>query len=76
MTKNLGGLRGGRMISFQQFAELEVPIPQPAEQQKIAACLSSLDELITAQAQKVTALQTHKKGLLQQLFPAQAKASA
>ena len=76
MTKNLEGLRDGKMISFKQFSELELPIPQPAEQQKIAACLSSLDELITAQAQKVTALQTHKKGLLQQLFPAQAKASA
>ena len=76
MTKNLEGLRDGKMISFKQFSELELPIPQPAEQQKIAACLSSLDELITAQAQKVTALQTHKKGLMQQLFPAQAKASA
>ena len=76
MTKNLEGLRDGKMISFKQFSELELPIPQPAEQQKIAACLSSLDELITAQAQKVAALQTHKKGLMQQLFPAQAKASA
>jgi len=39
------------------------------EQQKIADCLSSLDDLITAQAQKVEALKTHKKGLMQQLFP-------
>ena len=39
------------------------------EQQKIADCLSSLDELITAQARKVDALKTHKKGLMQQLFP-------
>ena len=51
-------------------------IPEKAEQQKIAACLSSLDDLITAQTQKVTALQSHKKGLMQQLFPAQAEASA
>ena len=40
-----------------------------AEQNKIADCLSSLDELITAQARKVDALKTHKKGLMQQLFP-------
>jgi len=40
------------------------------EQQKIADCLSSLDELITLQTQKHTALQAHKKGLMQQLFPA------
>ena len=39
------------------------------EQQKIADCLSSLDELIAAIARKVDALKTHKKGLMQQLFP-------
>jgi type I restriction enzyme S subunit len=39
------------------------------EQQKIADCLSSLDELIAAQVRKVEALKTHKKGLMQQLFP-------
>jgi type I restriction enzyme, S subunit len=43
--------------------------PSKAEQQKIADCLSSLDELITALARKVDALKTHKKGLMQQLFP-------
>jgi type I restriction enzyme S subunit len=39
------------------------------EQQKIADCLSSLDELIAAQTRKVDALKTHKKGLMQQIFP-------
>ena len=39
------------------------------EQQKIADCLSSLGELITAQSQKLQALKSHKKGLMQQLFP-------
>ncbi|MBN6742562.1 restriction endonuclease subunit S [Acidithiobacillus sp. MC6.1] len=39
------------------------------EQQKIADCLSSLDDLITAEAKKLNALKTHKKGLMQQLFP-------
>ena len=43
--------------------------PSKAEQQKIAECLSSVDELIAAQARKVAALKTHKKGLMQQLFP-------
>lgn len=43
------------------------------EQQKIADCLSSLDDLITAQNQKVEALKQHKKGLMQQLFPAKGK---
>ena len=73
------GIAGGNINNLKNsdLEAFEFHIPQEeAEQQKIAACLSSLDELITAQAQKVTALQTHKKGLLQQLFPAQAKASA
>lgn len=52
-----------------QLAALCIAIPSPAEQQKIADCLSSVDELIAAQARKVDALKTHKKGLMQQLFP-------
>ncbi len=39
------------------------------EQQKIASCLSSLDELITAQTEKIEELKEHKKGLMQGLFP-------
>jgi len=41
----------------------------PAEQQKIADCLSALDARITAQTEKLDALRTHKRGLMQQLFP-------
>jgi type I restriction enzyme S subunit len=69
LTKNLEGLRDGKMVSYAQFSELLVPVPSPAEQQKIASCLSSVDELIAAQARKLDALKTHKKGLMQQLFP-------
>ncbi len=69
LTKNLEGLRDGKMISYKQFSELQIPVPAFEEQQKIADCLSSLDELIAAQARKVDALKTHKKGLMQQLFP-------
>lgn len=45
--------------------------PALAEQQKIADCLSSLDELIEAHEQKRDALVEHKKGLMQRLFPAE-----
>ena len=69
LTKNLEGLRDGKMISYKQFSELRLPVPSPPEQQKIAGFLSSLDELIAAQGRKVNALKTHKKGLMQQLFP-------
>ncbi|SNX60582.1 type I restriction enzyme, S subunit [Nitrosomonas ureae] len=52
----------------------EVPVPVPSllgEQQKIADCFASIDELITLEAQKLDTLKTHKKGLMQQLFPAE-----
>ena len=56
-------------INGSNFIKYKFHIPIPAEQTKIAACLSSLDDLITAQTQKIEALKTHKKGLMQQLFP-------
>jgi type I restriction enzyme S subunit len=56
-------------INSSSLAEINVTIPQFPEQQKIADCLSSLDELITAQSQKLDTLKVHKKGLMQQLFP-------
>ncbi|MCX8088488.1 MAG: restriction endonuclease subunit S [Meiothermus ruber] len=51
------------------ISHLRVSLPRMSEQQKIADCLSSLDELIELQAKKLEALQAHKKGLMQQLFP-------
>ncbi len=56
-------------LSGKALKGFSLLMPLLKEQQKIAACLSSLDDLITAQARKVEALKTHKKGLMQQLFP-------
>ena len=57
-------------LSVDVLEKLPIAIPnQEPEQQKIAECLSSVDELIAAQARKLGALKTHKKGLMQQLFP-------
>lgn len=69
LNKNLEGIRDGKMISYKQFSEILIPKPKTNEQQKIASCLSSLDELITAERQKLDVLKEHKKGLLQNLFP-------
>jgi type I restriction enzyme S subunit len=71
LTRNLEGLRDGKMISYRQFSELMLPVPKPSEQQKIADCLSSIDDLIALEAQKLEALKAHKKGLMQQLFPSE-----
>jgi type I restriction enzyme S subunit len=63
-----GGNRQG--LNFGQIRSFKIPMPPTDnEQQKIAACLSSLDTLVAAQADKLDALKTHKKGLMQQLFP-------
>ncbi|WP_419640628.1 restriction endonuclease subunit S, partial [Thiolapillus sp.] len=51
--------------------KMKIVVPPIPEQQKIAHCLSSLDEVIGLQAKKVQALKQHKKGLMQQLFPAE-----
>jgi type I restriction enzyme S subunit len=57
-------------LSVANLNGVPVAIPQEEdEQQKIAVCLSSLDEVIDLQTQKLDALKAHKKGLMQQLFP-------
>lgn len=57
-------------LKFDNFKRVEVAYPSNVqEQQKIADCLTSLDEVIAAQGRKVEALKAHKRGLMQQLFP-------
>lgn len=57
-------------INGTEYSSLPISLPPKlSEQQKIASCLSSLDALITAQADKIEQLELHKKGLMQVLFP-------
>jgi len=64
------GARHDRMsITTDAFMRMPLPVPTPAEQQKIADFLTSLDEVIAAQGRKVEALKAYKRGLMQQLFP-------
>ena len=70
-----------RMIAYEvgaherhwisKFAPMLVLVPQTEEQQKIADCLASIDELITLESQRLDHLKLYKKGLMQQLFPAE-----
>ena len=63
-------IQGGQgNLSGEIIKSIKLPFPSPKEQQKIADCLSSIDELIELQEQKLAALKQHKKGLMQQLFP-------
>jgi len=62
----------GQNVKNLYYVNLEpivVGKPSYFEQQKIASCLSCLDEVIVAHSQKLDALKDHKKGLAQNLFP-------
>ncbi len=66
-----------RHTSPIKIGEVIVSVPTlSAEQHRIATFLASLDDLITAQSDRLAALQTHKQGLLQQLFPSPVEANA
>ncbi len=58
-----------KTIGLQFFIDLSFRIPSRPEQQRIADCLTSLDDLIAADTRKLDKLNTHKRGLMQQLFP-------
>jgi type I restriction enzyme S subunit len=63
-------LQGGQgNLSGDIVKSIVLGFPSKFEQQKIADCLMSLDEVIAAQGRKVEALKTYKRGLMQQLFP-------
>ena len=67
----MAGAKGVKMPRGDVDLMRQYPVAYPCEreQQKIADCLTSLDELIAAQGQKVEALKTYKRGLMQQLLP-------
>ena len=63
-------LQGGQgNLSGQIVKSIELHFPKPEEQDKIVRCLLSLDDKIKAQTEKIEALKSHKKGLMQGLFP-------
>jgi type I restriction enzyme S subunit len=65
-STDTGTKAGMSLIGIQKIG---LNLPSVPEQQRIASCLSSLDDLISAEMQKIEELKTHKKGLMQQLFP-------
>jgi len=72
LRRKISTLAKGSSISNvynSDLKKLELFLPSLEEQQKVASCLSSLDELITAYNEKLETLKDHKKGLMQNLFP-------
>lgn len=65
----LAGKQAVPIINKSLFSSVRLLVPRLPEQQRIADCLTSLDKLIAAETRKLDMLKTHKKGLMQQLFP-------
>ena len=61
-------------LSKTTINKINIYIPEIPEQQKIADCLSSIDDLIDAESRKLKVLEKYKKGLMQKLFPAEGQA--
>lgn len=61
-----GGSKQG--LNFKQIGDFTVPIPSIHEQEKIADYLMHIDSLITSEQEKISSLQTMKKGFLQKMF--------
>ncbi len=66
---SIAGIHAIPIINKSSFSSVVISLPKPDEQQKIADCLSSLDELISAENQKLEVYKGHKKGLMQHMFP-------
>ena len=68
-NSNMGARHDRISISDKVFFFIPIPYSQEPEQQKIAECLNSIDELIVGEEDKLKELKNHKNGLLQKLFP-------
>lgn len=64
---------GALSVDTKHLWSMPLALPDFKEQQKIADCLSSIDDLIDAESRKLKALEKYKKGLMQKLFPAEGK---
>lgn len=56
-------------ISYDEFENIRIPIPQIEEQLKISNFFRKVDETITLHQQKIDDLNQLKNGLLQKMFP-------
>lgn len=65
-----GGAGRNKTLNQNDFENMEFLCPEHVDEQaRIARCLSSIDDLIAAESQKIDHLETYKRGLMQRLFP-------
>lgn len=66
--RKLNEASGVPSLSRESLATLSIAIPEIAEQQKIAAILTAVDDKLDVIARQISATQTLKQGLMQTLF--------
>ena len=69
--KNITGYVSGgtrAKLTKGEMLKIEISIPNPAEQTKIANFLTAIDEKITSNQTQLNAVKQYKQGLLQQMF--------
>lgn len=70
LTAHSRGLTEDRLrLYYDDFAKISLPCPPLPEQDRIADCLLSIDEIIAIQNRNINALKSQKMGLMQCLFP-------
>ena len=62
-----GGIRS--YLFYENFSRIKIAVPSITEQKKIASTVLSINNLIEDYTKKLSLLEEHKKGLMQQLFP-------
>lgn len=72
LSQSVGGAIQN-VVAVDQIKALRLRLPSEREQQKIVNCLAFLDDQIAFQSEDLETLKTHKKGLMQQLFPSPAE---
>lgn len=70
IAHTMAGAKGVKMPRGDKNMMMDylVCIPSLAEQRRIAACLSALDEMLAATNEKLEQMKAYKKGLMQKLF--------
>lgn len=65
-----GGAGRNKTLGQKEFENLEITLPVSLnEQMRIASSISSFDNQIAIESDKLEFMKMHKKGLMQQLFP-------
>jgi len=68
LTKNIEGIRDGKMISFKYFSDAQLTFPSIPEQKRISNLFLVVDKKLMELKKKKYLFEKYKKGILQNIF--------